>query len=173
MALGILDGTPLTVQKRATGGNFGSFGSSGPLAAPSGTAPSGSAVRDDVSIYTLPPDLKPDEMIQLCKDHKRLLEQFKSHDPEMGQLLEAQDLSKLRVLMMKRAMVREKVKYVEKQDEIKFLANPDDPALQKKMAEKIRLDNIDENYRTAQEYLPEAFGTYIGVYRGALSSMGV
>lgn len=156
MQLGILDGSALSVRRRALP----------PLPSSSITSSAGETNFNgqDVSIYTLPANLKVDEYIQLCKDHPRLLGQFKSMDPDLAALIEAGDKPKLQSFLMKRIMAGETKKYTEVQDMKKFEANPDDPELQKKFEEKIRLENIDEQYISCRENYPEAFGSVIMLY---------
>ena len=89
------------------------------------------------SLYTLPGNIKPDELMELTKTHPRLLMQFKSHDEELGKLLEAQDLGGTRMLMMRRSMNRHKTKYDEQQDLMALARDPENPELQKKIEEKV------------------------------------
>lgn len=115
---------------------------------------------NDVSIYTLPDHIlhSPDQLMALCQQSARLLEQLKSHDPELALHLEARDLTKLRGVMMMRAMKGLSVRYTHQQDMKALEKDPDNPELQKKLEEKNRLENIQENYIQAYQDFPEAFG---------------
>lgn len=95
-----------------------------------------------ISIYDIPADSKPEELLALTQAHPHLLTQFLNVDPDLGTVLQAGDIVKLRTFIMKRMMSSHKVKYERKQEEIAFANNPDDPELQKKMEERVSVASI-------------------------------
>lgn len=92
-----------------------------------------------ISIYDIPASTKPEELLQLVQLHPHLLRQYLTADPELGAILQAGDVVKLRSFIMKRMMSNHKVQYERKQEDLAFAANPDDPELQKRMEERVRI----------------------------------
>lgn len=90
-----------------------------------------------ISIYDIPGDAKPEELMSLTQAHPHLLQQFINADPDLAAMIQTGDIVKLRTFMMKRLMSNHKVKYERKQEDIAFANNPDDPELQKKMEERV------------------------------------
>jgi predicted aspartyl protease len=152
MQLGIFAGSILFVRRRSP---------APPL--PNASAATAGSQRE-VSIYTLPPNMKPEDYIRLCRENTRLLGQFKSVDPELGAKIEANDLPGLQLLLIKRVMKNETVKYTEIQDQKSYEANPTDPELRKKFEEKTRMENIHEQYMTCQQHYPESLGKVVMLY---------
>jgi hypothetical protein len=77
-------------------------------------------------------------------------------DVDLAETLVSMDDKKLEELVKKRITKYEEKKKKEMEDHIKLMtADPNDPEAQKRIEEIIRLKNIDENYKMAQEYLPE------------------
>lgn len=120
--------------------------------------------EERLSVRNLRPDLKPEEYIQLVKDHPYLQMQFENVDPELGALIKSEDVAKMRQLIMKRVMNEHKMGYEQKKEQQKLWSNPDNEENQKIIAEKIRMQNVDENMHTAMENLPEAFGRVVMLY---------
>eukprot|EP01031_Cornospumella_fuschlensis_P024396 gene24396-29492_t len=135
--LGIIDGSTLGIQHKKT------------------KAP---------SIYEIPANTPPDQLMSLTRQHPELLRQFLQHDPELGSILQSEDLSKLRLFLMKRFMQGHKAEYAKQQDLKALEADPMNPELQKKIEEQIRLENIQENMAAALDHLPEAFGRVTMLY---------
>lgn len=76
----------------------------------------------------------------MIQQNPNMLVQYKRIDPELGACLELNDAGKLRVLIMKRAMSRHKIVYEARQEELALAtADPMDPEVQKKIAERVRL----------------------------------
>lgn len=141
--LGVLDGSTLIVRQREA-----------PI----------KRQRQDVSIYTMPADATPELIIQLCSTHPNLLAQYKSYRPDLHAHIAAGDVGNLRMALMKMRMLQLKEQYDEKQDNIKIAANPDDPEVKSRIAERVRLEAVNDAYSTAQEYFPEAFGNIYMLY---------
>lgn len=183
-AVGITDGASLIVKKSAaattkaaptatsssssaTTSNPVPFAAAAPLPASSneaGTAPVATTASHGPTIYDIPADIKPEELLSLAKSNTSLLAQFQSHDPDLGILLSSGDLTKLRGLMMKRFMERHKQTYQKQQELLSFERDPMNPELQKKIEEQIQLENIQANMEAAIENLPEAFGRVTMLY---------
>jgi len=98
-----------------------------------------------------------------CKNLKELyinnpdeLNYLFNTDVELAETLVSMDDAKLEELIKKRLIKFEEKRKKEMDDHLKLMsADPNDPEAQKKIEEIIRMKNIDENYKMAQEYLPE------------------
>lgn len=109
---------------------------------PNTTAPSQAATigsSSNVSLYDLPANITPDQLLLLSQQNPRLLQQIQSNDAELGGVLASQDIVKVRTLMMKRFMNRHKQEYVRQQEMIELERDPMNPELQKKIEEEVRI----------------------------------
>ncbi|RYY83984.1 hypothetical protein EON63_10130 [archaeon] len=88
ITLGILDGSTLTIQHKKT------------------KVP---------SIYEIPANTPPDQLMSLSRQHPELLQQFLRSDPELGAILQSEDLPKLRMFLMKRFMKGHQEEYTKQQ----------------------------------------------------------
>lgn len=126
-------------------------------------ASSGGAMRK-MHLSDVPADISAEALIQMTKEHTNILAQLSSADPELHVLVAAEDIPKIRALMMKRRMQNHKAKFERKVLEDKIWADPDNEENQKIIAERIRLENVQQNMETAMEELPEGFGSVIMLY---------
>lgn len=117
-----------------------------------------------VCIADIPAGASPAEILQMVKEHPHLLDQFKNADPELGGVIETNDVTKLRTLIMKRSMNSHKRTYEQKQELARIENDPMNADNQRKIAEMIRLENINANMETAMESMPEAFGRVVMLY---------
>ena len=106
--------------------------------------------------------IRPDQLIELCSEQPHLLQQFHSQDPAMGEAILAKDLTKLRTLIMQREMSRSKLEFDRKR-ELDAL-DVDSEEYQRKVADRIRLENVLENRNIALENFPESFGSISMLY---------
>jgi DNA damage-inducible protein 1 len=110
-----------------------------------------------VTIHDIPGDITPDALLALAKENPMLVQQFQENSPEMGSALASGDLPALRLVMMKQQMQRYKHTYQRDQEMAAIAADPDNPENQRKMAEAIRQQNVQQNMELAMENLPESF----------------
>ena len=110
-ALGVVDGSTITVK---TAGK-----------------------KPRMSIYDIPRDIKPEELIELTLTNPQILQQYSAEDPDLGNVLATKDVAKVRMFLMKRHMQQHKVVYTRKEEIKAFEADPDNPELQKKMEERV------------------------------------
>jgi hypothetical protein len=134
MQVGLVDGSSVLLKRRSTPPSSSSItsASSAPVA-----VATNSPQRRQLSFYDIPADIKPEELLELTKSHPHLVSQFQAQDSELGDCLAAQDLAKLRGLMMKRFMSRHKQDFEKKQEIIALEADPSNPELQKKIEERV------------------------------------
>ena len=112
----------------------------------------------------VPATAPPEELIRICKEHPNILVQLSNADPELHALVATEDIPKMRALMMTRRMVSHKVTFDRKQQEDRIWADPDSAENQRIIAERIRLENVQQNMETAMEELPEGFGSVVMLY---------
>ena len=90
-----------------------------------------------------PSSVAPERLLEFIRENPSTLVQYKRLDPELGTLIEEGDAGKIRVLIMKRAMSRHKIVYEAKMEEIALhTADPMDPEVQKKIAERVSITVI-------------------------------
>lgn len=87
-----------------------------------------------------PGSVKPEDLLAMIQQNPNMLAQYKRIDAELGECLKLNDAGKLRVFIMKRAMSRHKIVYEARQEEIALAtADPMDPEVQRKIAEKVSI----------------------------------
>jgi DNA damage-inducible protein 1 len=121
-------------------------------------------VAKRITIHDIPDDISPSAFIQLTVEDQLLLEQIKSHDSELGNVLESRDESQVRMLLMKRHMNRHAMIYKKRKELEAIEADPMNEENQKKIEEMLRQENIQQNMDLAIENLPEAFGSVSMLY---------
>mmetsp|Transcript_3642 Transcript_3642/g.6019 ORF Transcript_3642/g.6019 Transcript_3642/m.6019 type:complete len:384 (+) Transcript_3642:78-1229(+) len=155
---GIADGCSIVVKE----GN--------PMAVSSDSSSGSTGNGDSAGIGPIPQLLDPgtvppERIIELITQHPEMVARYKALDSELGEMLESGDIGKLRTFVMKRLMSRHKVVYEARQEEIALqTADPMDPEVQKKIAERIRQQNVEENLQSAMDNLPESFGRVTMLY---------
>lgn len=74
-------------------------------------------------------------------------------------------LSDSHVLLRRQIQAHRQAEAKERQAEMELLsADPFDPEVQAKIAERIRQAQVEENYQTAYEYMPESFSQVTMLY---------
>lgn len=128
MQLGILDGSTLFIKRIEA------------LQAPSASAnPSVSPAKATMSLRDIPANIKPDELLQLCINNPHIQTQLNASDPELGAILAARDIGKLRTIMMKRYMARHKQEHDRQLEQRQMEEDPMNPEVQKKIEEQVSL----------------------------------
>jgi hypothetical protein len=89
------------------------------------------------SIYEIPADIKPEDLLRICQQTPNILQQILSNDSELGQMIQKNDISQLRGFMMKRFMNRHKQEHEKRQDLIHMEEDPMNPDIQKKIEEQV------------------------------------
>ncbi len=120
--------------------------------------------RRKFHLSDVPPEVKPEELLNLCATHDNLLPQIMSQDPELGEKLATKDIVKVRTLIMQRALRQHKSIFARDQELKKIWDNPDDEQNQKKIAEMIRLEQIEAARLMAMEQNPESFASVYMLY---------
>ena len=112
----------------------------------------------------VPPNATPDQLLELCEKHERLLPQILSADPELGEVLTTKDVSKVRMLMMQRMMKHHKSIFEKEKERREIFANPDTAENQQKIADMLQQEEIDNLHNIAMEENPESFAQVSMLY---------
>ena len=128
------------------------------------TSSSGVVRKREICISDLSGTLKPEEYLDYAKKHPHLIEQYRSNTPKFADALASGDVGEVRKYLMLMHMGTHKKIYSEKQELARIDQDPTNEENQKKIAEMIRLKNIQENYETALEDTPEVFGRVVMLY---------
>lgn len=139
--------------------------SSRPTPVPPTSAPTSAKKYARISMISdLPHNIRPEEIVEWCDEQPHLLQQFLSQDPTLGQLVMARNITQIRTLMMQRLLDSNKQHYKENREMEELAANPDSEEYQMKIAERIRLKNVQENRNFAMENYPQFFGQISMLY---------
>ena len=107
---------------------------------------------------TIPKDPTPEVLIDYSRTHPHLIEEIAEADPVFGAAIKAGDVGKLRALMMMRHLKNHEQGFKRHQEQMEIERDPDNPEHQRKIAEAIRMQNVQQNMELAIDELPESFG---------------
>jgi len=110
-----------------------------------------------VTIESLPNNMSPDQWITVTSQHPELIRQMSLINPEMADILETRDVSKLRLYMMQQHLKTFNKSHQQEQEMRAIEADPDNEENQRKIEQAIRLQNIETQRELAYEHMPEAF----------------
>lgn len=136
--LGILDGATLFVKPLPSGRTSQATSASGATSTATSPSQVGNGAHVE-SLGDLPANVKPEELIVICRNNPHILTQILASDAELGGAIQLQDIAKLRTIMMKRYMERHKQEYERKQELIRMAEDPMNPEVQKKIEEQVML----------------------------------
>lgn len=102
----------------------------------------------------IPPDITPEGLIAITKENPQLLSQLALSEPDLARSISENDLPSLRKLLMARYLAHHKKIYETEQELKQIESNPDSEENQKKIAERIQQQNIQENLAHAMETIP-------------------
>jgi DNA damage-inducible protein 1 len=115
------------------------------------------AVKSNVR-NTIRKDPTPEELIEYSKSQPHLIDEIAEDDPTFGAAIRAGDVGKLRALMMMRHLKNHEQGFKRQQEQMEIERDPDNPEHQRKIAEAIRMQNVQQNMELAIDELPESFG---------------
>lgn len=142
LQLGILDGATLFIKPIPKTANPSTTAVSTSSAAAQNSTPPVSTTTPGTPSYAsvgeIPANVKPEELIAICRANPNIMTQILASDPELGGAIQQQDIPKLRTIMMKRYMERHKQEYERKQELIRMAEDPMNPDVQKKIEEQVR-----------------------------------
>lgn len=116
------------------------------------------------SVYDIPSNISPADLLQLTINSPQLLEQLRGNDPELAGALTSHDVPTIRMLMMQRFLQKHKIGYKRERELAEIEADPMNEDNQRKIEDAIRQANVQQNMELAMENLPESFGVVQMLY---------
>ena len=117
-------------------------------------------------IDEIPAGLRPEQLIDLCVQQPHLLQQFLSRDPQQGELIRDRDVAGLRTLIMQRTLKMSKRHYDDSNELQLLQSDPTNEDYQRRLEERLRLQQVEENRLLAFDTFPEAFTSVSMLYVG-------
>lgn len=115
------------------------------------------ALSTRMTLNDIPHDISPEALLQLMKSQSHILEDLKLSEPNLAEAIVNEDVLQIRKLLMIKYLAHHKIEY-EKQIELRNIeSNPDSEESQRILAERIRLENIQQSLELAVENMPESF----------------
>jgi DNA damage-inducible protein 1 len=111
-----------------------------------------------------PVKLEALDLIQRVKEDPRELMMFGQLNPKLIEMLKSGDLIGVENFITSLAEEKRKAKLQEIDSQMKLDLDPLNPAAQKEIESRIQQKNIDENFKYAQEYVPEMFAKVTMLY---------
>ncbi|XP_071502846.1 protein DDI1 homolog 2-like [Diadema antillarum] len=113
------------------------------------------------SVRPQPIEEDPARLMEMLRANPSERAILKERNPPLAEALEQGNLQKFREVLERQR--REKAER-ERQRILMLNADPFDPNAQSKIAEAIRLQNVEDNMETAMEHAPESFGQVVMLY---------
>lgn len=108
-----------------------------------------------------PSEHDPATVRQMFLSNPHQLALLKERNPALADALLSGDVEEFNRVFRKQQSERAKM---EEERQALLTANPFDPDVQKRIAEEIRMKNVETNMETAIEYAPESFGQVVMLY---------
>jgi DNA damage-inducible protein 1 len=115
----------------------------------------------------IPDDITPEGLLVLAQAHANdphWMTYLMSNDPELGTAIQSGDVNKIRNIMMQRFLKGHKKQYAKQKELMEIERDPDNPEHQKRIADAIRLKNVEQQRLLAMEHFPEAFAQVTMLY---------
>eukprot|EP01041_Mallomonas_annulata_P002637 gene2637-5175_t len=112
----------------------------------------------------IPSGVSPEQLLEHLTSHRDALLEVQHASPELYNAVIARDIPAIRMIIMRNILSGQVQQYERQQEIIKMEADPMNPEYQRKIAEEIRMKNVEENRDLAMEQMPEAFGSVIMLY---------
>ncbi|OQR83247.1 DNA damage-inducible protein 1 [Achlya hypogyna] len=120
--------------------------------------------RAGMTLQDIPANCSAELLIDIMRLNPQLLRQVETGNPPMAEAIKSNNVSEVRMLLMKQHMEVAARKYQEEQELLAINANPFSEEAQAKIEEAIRLGNVQQNMEIAMEEMPEAFGRVCMLY---------
>ncbi|CAH0519000.1 unnamed protein product [Peronospora belbahrii] len=129
------------------------------------TSMSSYTARTGMKMHEIPQNnASPEILLDIMDKNPMLLVELQQANPKLATALQTKSVSEVRMALMQMHMEAASRKF-EEQREIEALErNPFDADAQAKIAERIRLSNVQKNMEIAMEEMPEAFGRVTMLY---------
>ncbi|ETM52487.1 hypothetical protein L914_03917 [Phytophthora nicotianae] len=140
-----------------------------PSAAPTAARPAiptsaGFTARPGMKLHEIPANPTPEILLDIMDKNPQLLAELQQVNPKLATALQTKSVSDVRMALMQMHMEAASRKFEEQQEIEALERNPFDAEAQAKIAERIRLSNVQKNMEIAIEEMPEAFGHVTMLY---------
>ncbi|KAG2790946.1 hypothetical protein PC129_g3095 [Phytophthora cactorum] len=140
-----------------------------PSAAPAAARPAiptsaGFTARPGMKLHDIPSNPTPETLLDIMDKNPQLLAELQQVNPKLATALQTKSVSNVRMALMQMHMEAASRKFEEQQEIEALERNPFDAEAQAKIAERIRLSNVQKNMEIAIEEMPEAFGRVTMLY---------
>lgn len=123
-----------------------------------------SIVHDHMTLRDIPGNCSPELLLEIMEKNPVLLPQLEHGNADLFTALTSKDVSQVRMVLLRQQMAAASRKYQEEKEIMELDRNPFDLEAQKKIEERIRLGNVQQNHELAMEEMPEAFGRVYMLY---------
>ncbi|KAL7692195.1 putative DNA damage-inducible protein [Plasmopara halstedii] len=127
-------------------------------ARPDSSSTTGFTARPGMKLHEIPANPNPEILLDIINMNPQLLPELHQVNPNLATALETRNASNVRMALMQMYMKAASQKFEEQQEIEALERNPFDTEAQAKIAERIRLSNVQKNMEIAIEEMPEAFG---------------
>ena len=121
-------------------------------------------VDPELRLADLPPQIPPEQLLSIVRLNPQLMAELEHTNAPLAEAIKNNDIVNVRGLLLKMQMARYMQKREENLDIQRLNANPFDAEAQQRIEERIRQENISQNYRTAMEHHPESFARVLMLY---------
>lgn len=120
--------------------------------------------RSGMKLHEIPANPSPEALLDIMEKNPQLLPELQQVNPNLATALQTKNISDVRMALMQMYMKAASQKFEEQQEIEALERNPLDADAQGKIAERIRLSNVQKNMEIAIEEMPEAFGHVTMLY---------
>ncbi|KAG6576485.1 putative DNA damage-inducible protein 1 [Phytophthora cinnamomi] len=120
--------------------------------------------RPGMKLHEIPGNASPEILLDIMDKNPQLLAELQQANPKLATALQTKSVSDVRMALMQMHMEAASRKFEEQQEIEALERNPFDADAQAKIAERIRLSNVQKNMEIAIEEMPEAFARVTMLY---------
>ncbi|KAG7385665.1 cyanamide hydratase [Phytophthora pseudosyringae] len=140
-----------------------------PSAAPAAARPAipsaaAFTARRGMKLHEIPANPTPEVLLDIMDKNPQLLAELQQGNPKLAAALQTKSVSDVRMALMQMHMEAASRKFEEQQEIEALERDPYDAGAQAKIAERIRLSNVQKNMEIAIEEMPEAFARVTMLY---------
>uniref|UniRef100_A0AAV1V4C2 DNA damage-inducible protein 1 n=1 Tax=Peronospora matthiolae TaxID=2874970 RepID=A0AAV1V4C2_9STRA len=122
------------------------------------------AARPGMKLHEIPGNASPEVLLDIMDENPHLLAELQQTNPKLVTALQTKSVSEVRMALMQIHMAAASRTFEEQQEITALDLNPFDADAQAKIAERIRLSNVQKNMEIAIEEMPEAFARVTMLY---------
>ncbi|KAL4087614.1 hypothetical protein PRIC1_013503 [Phytophthora ramorum] len=133
-------------------------------ARPAVPSAAGFTARPGMKLHEIPGNASPEILLDIMEKNPHLLTELEQGNAKLATALKSKSVSEVRMALMQMHMEAASRKFEEQQEIEALDRNPFDADAQAKIAERIRLSNVQKNMEIAIEEMPEAFARVTMLY---------